>query len=345
MAKSTTIFDIAKETGLSPTTVSQALRPRAGSTINLPDRTIERVKEVAEKLNYRPHAGARSIRATRFDNIGFFVAAKGLFVHSPDDYLAGVHDAASEAGYRVTNIRLSNRFREIADNIPKAFNERSIDSLIISSYHPISRVIHEKLNEQNLPVVYLNDKNATNSIYVNDIGGALKLTQYLISKGKKRIAFILRKTIDNPAINEMHHSAKDRIEGYSKAMESAGLTPKVITILATEIAGVDHDFPDDAIDWPEKYDALFAYDDDLANQIGRFCYQHKIRIPDDISLVGFNGDYGSACAWQNLTTMRIPAYNMGTAAFKLCHQLIEKKPNASLPAIVFEPELVIGKTV
>jgi len=268
-----------------------------------------------------------------------------LFVHSPDDYLAGVHDAASDAGFRVINIRLSNRFREIADHIPKAFNERNIDALIISSYHPVTREIHQKLREDNLPVIYLNDKHATNSIYVNDVGGALKMTQYLISRGKKRIAFVLRKTIDNPPLSEMHHSAEDRIQGYTEAMESAGLEPEVITLLAPEIAGLDHDFPADALEWPNRYDALFAYDDDLANQIGRFYYKNRLRIPDDISLVGYNGDYGSASAWQNLTTMSIPSYEMGSAAFKLCHQLIENKNNAPLPSIVSEPTLVVGNTV
>lgn len=343
-AKRITIKDIARAAGLSSASVSQALRPKENSSIKLTEDTIERVKKVAKRMNYRPHAGARSIRAQSFNNLGFFNAKEGLFTHSPDGYVAGIHDAADEKGYRVTLIRMPLQAESIQHKLPSIFDEQNLDALIIGSYHSITARIHERLRQDNLPVVYLNEKHAENSVYVDDEKGSKTITQYLLEKGNKSIGYVQRKTPQNPSIEQMHHSAADRLQGYTDAMRQAGLEASVSTILSSNVVGPGSELQDDWWDSVKHHDALLTYDDDLANSIARFLYKKNIRIPDGISLAGYNGDYGSLSAWNNLTTMRIPSYKMGKAAVDMAAELVRTKNNQPIPSIKFEPELVKGDT-
>ncbi|MEM9157721.1 MAG: LacI family DNA-binding transcriptional regulator [Verrucomicrobiota bacterium] len=344
MSKRATIKDIALEAGLSTASISQALRPRLGSNIKLPEETVKRIKEIAERLNYRPHAGARSIRARSFHNFGFFLAKEGEYTHSPDGYIAGVHDAADAKNYRITLIRLPHQAETIRHRLPSIFDEQNLDALIIGSYHEITNTIHEKLRKDNLPIVYLNDKHANNSVYVDDVAGSRIATQHLIDKGRQSICYILRKSPDNLPLESLHHSAPDRLQGFKAAMEAASLEPHTSTIFRETVVGPGSELDDEWWESVKHHDALIAYDDDLANALARFLYNKRIRVPDDIALVGYNGDYGSLSAWQELTTMRIPSYQMGRAAVEIACELVKNDNATPIPSQKFIPQLIPGKT-
>lgn len=341
--RATTIKDLALALGVSTATVSQALRPNPRSNIKLPEETVARVRAAAAGMHYRAHAGARSIRSRVFRNLGFFTAKKGR-AHSPDGLLGGAHDAAEEAGYRITQIRLPEQVEEISGRLPSILNERNLDGLLIGSYHPISARIQAQLGGDNVPVVYLNDRHEKNAVYVEDREGAREMTQYLVERGYRRICFVLRKAPDDPPLERMHHSAKERLEGYWEAMREAGLKAAEQTVRAAEVVEAEHRFPRNWRSWVERYDALLAYDDDLANQIGRRLYQHGIRVPEDIGLAGYNGDYGSLCAWQEMTTMRIPFYEMGRLGFGLARELVESGNVEARPSRAVRAQLIVGRT-
>ncbi len=338
--KASTLKDIADSLGVSTATVSHALSPNPSSNIKLPEETVRRVREEAEKLNYRVHAGARSIRTRIFQNLGFFMAKRGK-AHSPEGLLAGVHDAAEEKGFRITHIRFPESMEDFEKHIPSVLNERNLDAIIIGSYHPVSSLIHEKLKGDNLPVVYLNDKHSSNSVYIDDVFGAETMTRYLVEKGHKRICLTLRK----PPFEKMHHSVADRIKGYTKAMENAGLETTIRTVFSQEVVGTPMQYPDDWDQTIDHCDAVFAFDDDLANQIGRYLYKRGIRCPDDISPVGYNGDYGSLSSWIDLATMEIPSYEMGKVGFEMVSNLITNRNTRSEPSIIMKPRLREGASV
>lgn len=338
-----TIKDIALAVGVSTATVSQALRPNPGSNIKLPAETVRRVQATARKMNYRVHSGARSIRSKVFYNIGFFTAKEGK-AHSPDGLLAGLHDMAEEAGYRITHLRLPKEMERIQEWVPHMLNERGLDALVIGSYHPISTYIHDRLKDDNLPVIYLNDRHPHNAIYVDDRWGGESMTRHLIERGYRRILFVMRSSPDNPPLESMHHSAKERLEGYRAVMNAAGLEPRDVTLFADEVVGGPYRFPPE---WPallQDADALMAYDDDLANQLGRHLYAQRKFIPDDIALTGYNGDYGSLSAWKALTTMQIPFYEMGKASFAMARALAKSGNAKPAPSIAVRPVLVRGDT-
>ncbi|RYG96272.1 MAG: LacI family transcriptional regulator, partial [Alphaproteobacteria bacterium] len=225
-----TIKDIALAAGVSTAAVSQALRPHSNSNIKLQKETVERIRKVALELNYQPHTGARSIRSNSFGTIGYFAARTGIFTNSPGGYLAGVHDVAEEHGSRITLIRMPASIDDISKAMPSVFSERNLDALVIESYSELARQIYERVEAARLPVIFLNDRHETNSVYVNDEWAAGELTRQLIEKGYKRICYLHRVTDGGPSVQQMHHSAMDREAGYRAAMMKEKRKPVCQTV-------------------------------------------------------------------------------------------------------------------
>ena len=339
-----TIKDIAQAAGLSTAAVSQALRPHPNSNIKLQAETIDRVKRVASELNYQPHAGARSIRSNSFDTIGYFTAKTGLFVNSPTGYLAGVHDIAEGHGSRITLIRLPADLDDITKAMPAVFSERNLDALVIESYSDLARQIYDRVQASRLPLVFLNDRHETNSVYVDDEWAAGELTRHLIEKGYQRIGFLHRHTEGGPPVKKMHHSATDREAGYRKAMRKAKLPVSCHTVITKGVVGLDVELS--AADWKviRQHDAVIAYDDDLANLVGRTAYDRGVRVPRSLAIASFNGDYASLSSWQRLTTMQIPSYEMGKRAAEMAFELAKGGPETAIPSVSYRPTLIVGQT-
>jgi LacI family transcriptional regulator len=339
-----TIKDIARTAGVSTAAVSQALRPQPKSNIKLQAETIERVRRVAIELNYQPHSGARSIRSNSFSTIGYFIAKTGQFTNTPYGYMAGVHDVSEEHGFRMALIRLPMTADDISTAIPSIFSERNIDALVIESYSELAYQIYERIQASGMPVVFVNDRHETNSVYVDDEWGAAEVTRHLIAKGYQRLCFIQRRTAGGPAIEKMHHSAADREEGYRKAMQEAGRQASCHTVFTKDVVGLDVELSQEDWDVIAGYDAVIAYDDDLANLIARNAYNRNVRIPDSLAIAGFNGDYASLSAWQRLTTVRIPSYEMGRKAAEMAFELVANGIDSALPSSVHRPTLIVGQT-
>lgn len=341
----TTIKDVAAAAGVSTAAVSQALRPREGSNIKLQERKAEHIRATARRLRYMPHAGARSIRSRRFGTVGYLSAKSLNLVYRPYGYQQGVHDALEGHDYRTTLLRVSDQFDEAKQQIPNAFRELNLDALIVESYSELGSKIYNLYSDKNLPLLYLNDRNEWNSVYVDDITGAEILTRHAIERGHRRICLVHREIIGAAVVAKMHHSAADREKGFVNAMEACGLTPSVFTFQAKSVLGRDIDLGDEHIRHLAGYDAVIAYDDDLANMIARGCYRNNIRIPQDLALAGFNGDYASMSSWCNLTTMQIPAYEMGLQIGKMAVQRLTSGIGRGVPSVSFVPTLVRGDTL
>ncbi|MCP5546628.1 MAG: LacI family DNA-binding transcriptional regulator [Akkermansiaceae bacterium] len=339
-----TIKDIARTAGLSTAAVSQALRPKENSNIKLSEETIEKIRKVANDLNYQPHSGARSIRSNRFFNIGYFVAKTGLMTNTPAGYLAGVHDIAEANGFRITLIRLPVPVEDIPSAIPSVFNERNLDAIVIESYSELAQQIHQQIQASNMPVVFINDRHETNSVYVDDVLGAKEVTRHLIDKGYQKICFLQREVEGGPNIANMHHSAEDRATGFRAAMRAAKRKAEFHTVRTTGVVGLEVELHEDDWEVISQYDAVIAYDDDLANLVARAAYDRGLWIPDSLAIAGFNGDYASLSAWQRLTTVRIPSYEMGRKAGEMVIQMIGQGADTSLPSSSHRPSLILGQT-
>ena len=116
------------------------------------------------------------------------------------------------------------------------------------------------------------------------------------------------------------------------------------TVHTKEVVGLDVELSE--TDWEaiSHFDAVIAYDDDLANLIGRTATDRGVPIPGSLAIAGFNGDYASLSAWKRVTTMRIPAYEMGRKAAEMAFHLVASGSDARLPSFVYRPTLITGQT-
>lgn len=342
--RSITIKDIARTAGLSTAAVSHALRPHPNSNIKLHQETIDRIKKVAADLNYQPHSGARSIRSNSFNTIGYFMAKTGVLFSTPYGYMAGVHDIAEAHGFKMTLIRLPQAIDDITTAMPTVFSERNLDALIIESYCELGYQIYERIQALRMPVIFINDRHETNSVYSDDEWAAAELTRHMLGMGYQRICFLHRRTEAGPPIEKMHHSAMDREMGYRKAMRIAGRDAVTHTVMTRDVVGLDVELQPDDWEIITRHDAIIAYDDDLANLVARNAYDRNLRIPDSLAIAGFNGDYASLSAWQRLTTMRLPSYEMGRKAAEMAFELVDGRIKTGLPSVVFRPVLIPGQT-
>ena len=217
-----TIKDLADDLGLSVGAVSQALNPRTNINIKLKPETIARVRAYANQLNYRPHAGASSIRSKHFGNVGYMIAKREVDVLEPAAAVqAGIHDAALEHNFRVTLIRVPSSEARNPEAVSRVFHESHLDSLIILNYEGFSPAYERVLSDTDFPVIFLNHKIAHQAIFVDDIAGMSELTAHLIAQGHRKIAYFAAKKPKAGAM--VHYSVADRYEGYKRTMQSAGL--------------------------------------------------------------------------------------------------------------------------
>lgn len=342
--KRITIKDVAEAAGVSTAAVSQALRPRENSNIKLQEGKVQLIRETAKRLNYRPHSGARSIRSRRFGSIGYVELMSPGRVYIPRAYQHGVYDAIEEKDFRLTLIRIPKTVEEAQQQLPTALAELHLDALIIESYSELASRIYDIYQDEQFPLLYLNDKHEVNSVFVQEVEGASLLTEHALQKGYRRIAFVQRQIIGEPSLEKMHHSARDRLEGYQNALEKNGLQPNTIVIQSEAVIGRQAEINDEQWRKFHGFDALIAYDDDLANAIARGCLKRGIDIPSQLAVAGFNGDYGALSAWKRLTTIRIPTYDMGLSIGRMAAERVTGI-NKSLPSEGFVPSLIHGETL
>ncbi|AHF94340.1 hypothetical protein OPIT5_12595 [Opitutaceae bacterium TAV5] len=325
--KKVSIRDLARELGLSDRAVSQALNPRE-SNVKLSPATLERVQKLASKRGYRVDTSARAMRYGRFFNIGYFEASRSV-VHYPRlGAEAGVFDAASEHGYHVVLVKIPADLTNNKSALPIVFRQSHLDALVVVHQGNLPPAYAEAIDASGLPVVYLNEKRATNSVYVDDIRGAAELTTHLLDKGLRRIAF-LRGNDDS-----MHYSLNDRQSGCTQALAARGLKPAILDFGAGWEPKVES--------WLQTkpgIDAIFCPDDLSALRLIRILYRLDIRVPDQLVVAGYNGDF-SREAPVAMPTMDIPFYAMARAAAGMAVRLVEDKAISSLPSQVFASRLI-----
>jgi LacI family transcriptional regulator len=216
-----TIRDIAREAGVSMTTVSYALN----STGSISDATRKRVREVAKRLGYRPPAAARSLKSKRTSNIGVFLP--GFAGPVFNEVLQAIYDVISLQGYEilVCSTRVSERL----------LVERHVDgAIILNSF--ISNKTIERIQSQDYPVVVMERQMVMPHVSCvtadNAIGGYMAV-RHLIDTGCTKIALI----VGHP---ESHENCR-RLEGAKKALQEAGIDfsacPVVHGGFSEEIAG------------------------------------------------------------------------------------------------------------
>lgn len=334
-----TIKELAKALDLSPMAVSVALNGSSG-TVRVSEKTVKRVRELAEAWKYKPNAGARAIRARQFKNIGFFDGANPSSNTSLPSIEMGICDGAISHDFNVTLVRMPSTRKEGDDpSVPRVFREYQVDALLVTNTHLMSKDLHERIATCGCPVIYVNEKHAFNAVYSDDYPAFRQLAINLSQQGFTKIAYLGPKADTENA----HYSVKDRALGYTDGIAAAGLEPIVF----------DHPEPSVEAECLNPYswltsdsrpEVVICYDDAVAMQFQRMCNVAKIRIPEDISITGCGGGFLTSLSTVPLSTLEIPWAELGRAASQMAIEMVQNKKEQSLSQS-FSPAFVEGSSV
>ena len=207
-----TIKDIARELGISPSTVSRALKDHP----DISPQTKKAVNELAEKLNYQPNIVALSLRQSKTNTLGVIIPELVHFFFST--VISGIEDVAYSAGYNVIITQSNESLQREKTDIKALFNSR-VDGMLISVSRETNTFEHiEGILAKGVPMVFFDRvyENANSSmVIVDDLSGAKEATHHLIDQGCKRIAHL--EGPPNLGIT------KQRLEGYIQALNDANI--------------------------------------------------------------------------------------------------------------------------
>ncbi len=330
MDKSITIKDIARQAGVSPSTVSRVLnstKPVAGDKRAL-------VLAAVERLQYRPNAVARGLARGRSMTVGVLVQD----INSPffAQIVSGIEQGLDREGYRpmltTTHWRTDNQ-EEVRSL--QLLLERRADGVIVVGSHIPDEILRAVARQVPMVAVTRRVEGLEGQcLYVDNHGGAYRATRYLIGLGHTRIAHI-RGTPGHP-------DAADRHAGYCQALAEAGMPINerlIVDAQFTERSGLAA--VEELIARGERFTAIFAANDQSAYGVMLGLFNHGYRIPSDVSVVGFDDQFLSAYTLPPLTTVHHPSHEMGKAAATgLLHLIDNQEP--LLPR--FPAELTIRKS-
>jgi LacI family transcriptional regulator len=312
-----TSFDVARLAGVSRTTVSFVLNGRDDMSISISTR--DRVIQAAKALGYEPSAPAAQLARGSSLTIGLVlrqdpgqVASDALLPQT----VQGLGDAAREAGFQV----LVESLPPVPGGYRRLLQSRRVDGLVVSG--PLADDIElRRVLDDGFPIVLQGHVVTLNSpsVDVDNVAGAQAAVRHLIEQGHTRIAMITNAPLK-------YTSAAERLTGYQLALAEAGIEfdPRLIA----EGAFVAQSGFEAMVRLLEKrpFTAVFVASDVVAlGAMGAIRVTH-LRIPADISVVGFDDIPLAAYFDPPLTTVRIPAYDLGRTAGNLLLAQIRGEP-------------------
>ena len=321
--------DLARYLGLSTATISTVLNgaPAAGE---IPAATQQRILAAAEKFNYRPNAMARSLRGMRSHTVGVLVPeiseGYGALV------LGAVGDYLLSKGYFFF-VATHRRKPELLDEYPHLLRQRSVEGFIV-----IDTALEKPLP---LPTVVISGHRShpgiTNIVLNHDQAAYLAL-EHLVQLGHERIAFIKGQPFSS--------DSETRWKSIERAAESLGLAVQDELVVQLEIDTfspyVGYPVVRRLLQRTRDFTALFAYNDLSAIGALRALRDSGLRVPEDVSVIGFDDINSAAFQIPSLTTVRQPLDKMGALAGEILLQRIQGGANPL--EVTVEPELIIRES-
>ena len=309
-----TIKDIAKAAGVSHPTVSRALNDHPGISV----ATKERIKKLAEEMGYVPNASARGLKTSRS-------RALGVIMRQIDDpfwseVLDGVDSVLHPAGYSLF-IASTHMERQREKDVVQAMVQRGVDGVILLAPQFSDEQCHA-LKNYGLPMVMVNNEGAgecQDLIFNDDEYGARLVTHYLIDLGHRRIAYLGNRMGGMTDTN--------RLAGFAAEMKSAGLDVPddyIYHVPAGNPAG-GREGAEYLMTLRELPTAIVCYNDFLAAGVYNLLLEKGLRIPEDVSVTGFDNISIAAYLTPPLTTLHQFKFEMGRGAAEMMLEVLIKK--------------------
>lgn len=333
-----TLEQIAKEAGVSRQTVANALNRTNKENWGSTARRAARIREVAARMGYLPNVAAKAVRSGKFDCVALILSMNTPFSHLPQAMWQGIHDDLAEHNMHLTMFRLPDDVLKDTQQLPKILREWMADGMLIDYTTSIPRELIEIIELSDMPAVWLNTLRTENCVRPDDRAASVAATEYLLSLGHRRIAYVDFHALEAP--NGTHYSASERLDGYRQTMASSALPEQIVTgtrvqsdlLPACKSIVCDPDAPT-AILCYGSLDAEYFIVAGAA--VGR-------EIPSDFSLMTF-GPTDVRIVGIEISRMVVPEYETGRRASELLRAKISQ-PEASFPSEAVPFAIAPGQT-
>jgi len=330
-----TIKDLARELDISPSTVSRALKDHP----DISPETKRLVKELAEKMNYKPNLVAQGLRKSKTNTIGVIVPELVHFFFST--VISGIENVAYSRGYNVILCQSDESYdREVTDT--RALWNSRVDGMLVSLSKETTKFDHfQEMLEEELPIVFfdrITDELKTSQVIVDDYLGAYKAVELLINKGCKKIVHLA-----GPDTLEI---SKNRLKGYTDALESNNLNVNKEYIYPC----VEGTYEESKVLTKEfmsrqpEVDGIFANNDMAALGSILALQDMDITIPEKVKVVGFSDWQLSSLIKPRLSTVSQAGYEMGQEATSILLDEIEASGDPVFVKKVISTKLIERET-
>jgi DNA-binding LacI/PurR family transcriptional regulator len=304
-----TLKDVANAAGVSVSTVSCVVN----RTKFVSPQLARRVEEAIKALNYRPNTLARGLRTNQTYTLGLVTSDITNLYFA--ELARGVEDRAERDDYTVFLCNTDAEPRREAKYVQRLLS-RQVDGIIFTSVRRDDETV-KRLVEEGFPLVLINRRiPGVEADYVgtDNVRGAARAMEYLISLGHTRIGFISGSAFSS--------ASADRREGYLQTLAKAGLLSEPELIQEGDLrwktgCAAAHRL----LTLPNPPTAIFATNDLMAFGVLEVAAEMGRQIPEDLSVVGYDDNQTAALPGIQLTTVRQPAYEMGQMAAEI---LLEK---------------------
>lgn len=328
-----TMKDIARLAGVSTSTVSHVIN----KSRFVSDEISERVNNAAQQLNYAPSALARSLKMNRTKTIGMLVTTSTNPFFG--EVVKGVERSCYHQGYNLILCNTEGDNQRMKASINTLLQKR-VDGLLLMC----STLEGERLDVfdryPDIPIVVMDWGPilfASDKIQDNSLQGGYMAAKHLIECGHKEIG-----CITGPLIR---HQAQMRYEGYKRALAEAGIAinPDWIVESDFECEGGYQAF-EKLYQRGKLPSALFVSNDMMAMGVIQAASQRGLRVPDDLSLIGYDDVHIAKFMTPALTTIHQPKYRLGKAAVDTLLYRLEN-PDTTAQVVQLEPTLVVRNSV
>ncbi|MGH9733833.1 MAG: LacI family DNA-binding transcriptional regulator [Candidatus Acidiferrales bacterium] len=327
-----TLKAVAERVGLTPGTVSAVLNDSPAAR-SVPERTKSRIFAAAHELNYRPNFLARALRVNRTNTLGVIAAEIG------DPYgstiISGIESYLRKHDFFYLTVA-HRHDKKLLESYSQLLLQRGVEGFIT-----IDTSIAQSLELPTVAVAGHQAVEGVTNIVIDHTKAAHLALQHLFDLGHRNIAFM-----KGPRVSS---DTEDRWTSINAVARDLGIA--VQPGLTVELDGEDvARAPENAIQWAKEllgrkqpFSAVFAYNDNTAVAMMRVIQESGLRVPDDISVVGFDDIHAAAYTNPPLTTVRQPLRKMGEIAARTLLDRIEGREEY-VPEIAIEPQFVVRES-
>ncbi len=314
------IKDVARAAGVSDKTVSRVVNREPNVTAN----TVERVQTAIAQLGYIPNLAARSIRSSRSNTLGIITDYVSTTPYS-GDIIRGIQTWA-EANNRTVLLYNTGGDPTREREAWRTFRAHRIDGVLhVSMYH---RIVEPECGDISIPTVLLNARPARPgsfaSIEPDDFGGSTTLAKYILALGHRRIGYI--------RLNALLLGANERFMAFEAAVRNAGINEEEFQVrtgmegpIGSEVNFVFRETTD-LLRGKDRPTAIVCGNDEMALQAYLAVLHLGLRIPDDVTIVGFDDFRTISLALRpELTTVALPYFDIGWQGAEMLELIVSNE--------------------